>query len=108
VIGEETARETAGEGSRVKKESIVDPCFELSSFVICFCLLFSYSCNRQVTDIRTERQQQADRPTERQTTGEIRLRHTQIRWLVLVGYNHKMQKIRLTGLIMYGLDLTND
>jgi len=72
VSGEETARETAGEGSRVKKESIVDPCFKLSSF--CFCLLISYSCNRQVTDIRTERQQQVDRPTERQMTGEIRLR----------------------------------
>ncbi len=54
------------------------------------CLLVFYSCNRQVTDIRTERQRQADRPTERQTTGEIRL-------------HHKMQKIRLTG-IRYGLD----
>jgi hypothetical protein len=67
VIGEETTRETAGEGSREKKEIIVDPCFCL------LLLISSYSCNRQVTDIRTERQRQAGRPTERQTTGEIRL-----------------------------------
>ncbi len=85
MIGEETARETDGEGSRVKKESFVDPCFKLSYFVICFCLLISYSCNRQVTDIRTERQQQADGPTERQTTGEIRLGRTQIRRQVVGG-----------------------
>jgi hypothetical protein len=64
-VGVQTARGTAGEGSRVKKESIVDPCFILFHLFLSTSLLATITTDKRQTNAQRDRQSR--RLTDRQT-----------------------------------------